>query len=328
MNINSRINNSACRSRELIPIRFYWVTLVILVSALLSACNQVPIAVESSSSDSPQTAARAFDITELSLPLVQTKNYEEPDSPKFEGRYAPELPTDPDSLTVVTYNIKGGEEVAKAVENFQTLEQLQSADIIMLQEMDETGVEQLAKELGYNYVYYPASVSREGRNTGNAILSRWPMSDTRKVILPNRHPANGQMRIAVRATIHAGASDVELYSTHTETFTTPPSYREAQINAIVEEIGAGDSLTIVGGDFNTASEGSMQSMADQFAAVGMERMAADTGSTISKLGIKLPPFDHILARGFSEITSGTVGEADASDHFPVWVQLELQDNEE
>ncbi len=328
MNIDSRINNSACRSHDLIIIRFYWVIVAILVSALLSACNQVPIAVESSSSDSPQTEVPAFNVTGLSLPLVQTKNYEDPDSLKFEGWYAPEPPTDPHSLTVVTYNIKSGEEVAKAVENFQTLEQLQSADIMMLQEMDETGVEQIAKELGYNYVYYPASVSREGRNVGNAILSRWPMSDTRKVILPNRHPANGQMRIAVHATIHAGASDVDVYSTHTETFTTPPSYREAQINAIVEDIGAGDSFAIVGGDFNTASDGSMQSMADQFAAVGMERMAAGTGSTISKLGIKLPPFDHILVRGFSEIASGTVEEADASDHFPVWVQLELQDKEE
>jgi endonuclease/exonuclease/phosphatase family metal-dependent hydrolase len=74
---------------------------------------------------------------------------------------------------------------------------LQGADIILLQEMDEAGTEHVARELAHNYVYYPASVPfMQGRNLGNAVLSRWPLTQPHKLLLPYRHLAIRQTRIA------------------------------------------------------------------------------------------------------------------------------------
>jgi endonuclease/exonuclease/phosphatase family metal-dependent hydrolase len=226
----------------------------------------------------------------------------------------------PDRLTVATYNIAHGEAWAEASEVLQTLEPLRGADIVLLQEMEETGVDQMASLLGYNYVYYPATRSPDGRNFGNAILARWPLTDWRKVILPGRHPVTGQQRIAVRASARIGNDDVIVYSTHTETPTTPASYRAVQIQAIVDDIGPGTSPVVVGGDFNTATGRGIERMEDQFATIGLTRATNDVGPTYTRFGFQPAPLDHIFVRGLAPIAAGRV-EAEASDHFPVWVQL-------
>ena len=181
----------------------------------------------------------------------------------------------------------------------------------------------MAKALRYNYVYYPAS-SRRGRNMGNAIMARWPLTDTRKVILPYPNPVSGQMRIAVRATVPMKDKEVLVYSIHTMTYPNLVSYRDAQVAAIAEDIGLGDRLVIAGGDFNTVSGRSIQRMIHQFAQIGLTRVSAAAGPTIAKLGFRPSAIDHIFTRGFSELESGKVEDAEASDHFPVWVQLAVE----
>jgi endonuclease/exonuclease/phosphatase (EEP) superfamily protein YafD len=114
---------------------------------------------------------------------------------------------------------------------------------------------------------------------------------------------------------------VTAYSIHTETYTVPVSYRRAQIEAVVEDIGPGDTPTVVGGDFNTVSKRSIDRMTEQFAAIGLSRKSAGAGPTVSKLGVKPSAADHIFTRGFCRVGRGKLEEARASDHFPVWVQL-------
>jgi endonuclease/exonuclease/phosphatase family metal-dependent hydrolase len=276
--------------------------------------------------DEIQSDATRFSIPGFGLASMKVQAYDDPIGPVFTGQYAPAPPACPDQIVVVTYNIQSGKGFVEAGEAFLKLEQLQQADIILLQEMDESGVSHMAELLGYSYVYYPASVARDGRNVGNAILARWPLTDTRKVILPHRHPVNDQMRIAIRATLDLGKSNVHVYSVHTETYSTLSSHRRAQVAAIVAAIGLGD--VIVGGDFNTVSGRSIQRMTDQFGAIGLQRDTAEVGPTISKLGIKATAADHIFSRGFTHLASGAVAEAGASDHFPVWVKLALTSVEE
>ena len=129
---------------------------------------------------------------------------------------------------MVTYNIRQGQAIQQAGEALHRAERLREVDVIALQEMEETGVERLARWLRANYVYYPAFTRRSGRNAGNAILTRWPLSGARKVILPRRHPVTGQLRIAVRATVTVGANAIAVYSVHTETYATLASHRGAQ----------------------------------------------------------------------------------------------------
>jgi len=221
---------------------------------------------------------------------------------------------------VVTYNIQKGLAVDKAGEAFQRVERLREVDVILLQEMEETGVEQLARWLRANYVYYPAFTRQNGRNAGNAILTRWPLADARKVILPRRHPVSGQLRIGVRAAVNVAGKSVAVYCVHTETYSTLASHRNAQVAAIVDDIGPGESPVIVGGDFNSVSRRSIQRLTVQFAAIGLSRVSADAGPTITKLRFR-SIVDHVFARALDPIASGTVEGADASDHVPLWVQL-------
>jgi endonuclease/exonuclease/phosphatase family metal-dependent hydrolase len=238
----------------------------------------------------------------------------------YEGQYATDPVVDTGRFVVVTYNIRKGQAIQKAGEAFQRAERLREVDVILLQEMDETGVEQLARWLRANYVYYPAFTRRNGRNAGNAILTRWPLADARKVILPRRHPVTGQLRISVRATVNVGGRDVLVHCVHTETYSTLASHRSAQVAAIVEDIGPGESPVIVGGDFNSVSRRSVRRIVEQFADIGLSHASADAGPTITKLRFR-SVVDHVYARGFRPVASGTVGDAGASDHWPLWVQL-------
>jgi len=75
--------------------------------------------------------------------------------------------------------------VDEAIKNMRDNSNLSGANIILLQEMDETGTEKIAKSLHYDYIHYPATVHPQtGRNFGNAILSKWPLQDVKKILLP------------------------------------------------------------------------------------------------------------------------------------------------
>ena len=124
-----------------------------------------------------------------------------------------------------------------------------------------------------------------------------------------------------------GRNDILVYSVHTMTYPNPVAYRDAQIAAVVEDIGDGGMPVIAGGDFNTVSGRSIQRMIDQFSAIGLTRTSSGSGPTIVKLGVRPSATDHIFTRGFTKIASGKVEDTSASDHFPVWVQVAEEEPE-
>lgn len=254
---------------------------------------------------------------------LKDETYDHPDGPRYAGQYAQDSPSPADALTVATYNINFGLAVPQAIAAFRTYEALQRASVILLQEMDEPGVELMAQALHCNYVYYPASISRYNRNFGNAVLARWPLVDGAKLILPHRHPVRDQIRIAVQATVQIGSHLVRIYSVHTETYTVPAEYRRAQTAALVDAIAdlPSEVPVIVGGDFNTVSRRSINRIVDQFGAVGLARSSAGAGPTVARLGVQATAADHIFTRGFAKLACGKVAKAGASDHFPLWVDL-------
>lgn len=259
---------------------------------------------------------------ELSQPQIEI--YEDPLGPKFEGHFAAEAPRNPETLKVASYNINDGIEVAQAIRELGMYNPLRGSDFFLLQEMDELGTETIARELQYNYIYYPSSMpARMERNFGNAILSRWPLSQPAKLILPHKHPTNKQLRIAVRATAVLPDREITLYSVHTETYTVTTQHRKAQIRAIVDDIGPGDGPVIVGGDFNTVSSRSIRRLKRLFGEVGLLRASAGAGTTVKKYKTRPSAADHIFTRGFAVKDRGTLYAARASDHFPVWVELSL-----
>ncbi len=257
----------------------------------------------------------------LRAQLPQTENYTDPAGPLLSGRYAPPTPTPPDELIVVTYNLRYGEAISQTVAAFQTIEPLPAADFILLQEMDEAGVVALARALGYDYVYAPASVAEDGDDFGNAILSRWPLSDARKIILPGLHPLTGQQRTAMRATARVGGADLMLYSTHIEIATAPVELRVAQMAAVLADVPAAAVRVIIGGDFNVVTGEGVATLAEQYAAGGLDHATPGLGPTLTRFGLRPSAADHLFTRGFAVLDAGVLGEVSASDHFPVWARL-------
>lgn len=256
-------------------------------------------------------------------------NYTDPDEPKFEGSFAPEQPPFDGDLQVVTWNIAFAEGIEQAIAELKGTEELREADIILLQEMDETGTEQIAEALGYNYVYYPASIhSRHGRNFGNAVLSRWPIIDSAKLILPHKNPSNDQIRIATRAMVDVDGRQIPVYSVHTETFWLPPQQRNDQIAAVAEEaqmmLAQHSDYAIIGGDFNTLTPDSMEALTSRLGQAGFEWVSEDAGQTLGMAGLGAT-LDHIFAANMTPLATGVFTESSASDHDPVWVTLAFEE---
>ena len=249
------------------------------------------------------------------------ENHDDPEGPIFEGSYVQKPPVYDGSFVVVTYNINLGLETELAAQELQEYEDLREADIILLQEMDDEGTELVARELGYNYVYYPASVHKHGRNFGNAILAPWPLSQPQKIILPHRAPLSQQMRIAVKAKVNVDDYEIQVFCVHTEVYSATRKHRREQVMAIVNDIGAGDDLVIVGGDFNTVSNRSIKRIVGQFDDIGLVRASKGSRATVVKYGLTPSAADHIFTRGMAVMDKGRVKHAKASDHFPLWVQL-------
>jgi endonuclease/exonuclease/phosphatase family metal-dependent hydrolase len=259
----------------------------------------------------------------LILTSRQIQNYDEPNQPLFEGSYAGKQPEFDGDIKVVTWNIKFSEEIEQAIQELMEIPELKEADILLLQEMDEEGVESIARALEYNYVYFPASVhSRHGRNFGNAILSKWPLANPTKLMLPHENPQNGQIRIATRAETTIGDKELLVYSVHTETAVLGSKKRYEQVQAIVDDIGDETTHVLVGGDFNTLTDGEIIELEEQFESIGLVRASTGAEPTVEKGGVDFS-LDHIFTKDGSVLGDGVWTESAASDHFPVWVRLIL-----
>jgi endonuclease/exonuclease/phosphatase family metal-dependent hydrolase len=151
---------------------------------------------------------------------------------------------------LASFNIEFADEVELAIQEIGQSPELNAAAVVLLQEMDADGTDAVARELGYNYVYYPGSVNH-GQDFGNAVLSRWPIVADEKLILPHRNPTNGRIRIAVSATLDTPSGSVVAFSVHTETPWLGPRARLDQARAIVADAEQFTEPVVIGGDFNT-----------------------------------------------------------------------------
>lgn len=270
----------------------------------------------------PETLAAGIVISLMLSSCGSMKNYLDPDGPAYAGGATPAHLTAPDSIRIVTYNVKFGRQIPAAIEELRGAPGISMADIVLLQEMDGAGVRTIADSLGLEYLYYPASVHRShGKDFGNAILSRWPIEEPRKIILPYSRPLSDQRRIAVAATVDTGGLRIRVVSIHTETFWMSHEKRIDQADSLLEAISGEYDNVVVGGDFNTPFRGGIEDLEGIFAHRGFVRASAGVDWTA-----RMPPFgllkmelDHIFTKGFEVVRRGTWEGAEASDHIPLWV---------
>src|SRR5262245_61372928 len=143
-------------------------------------------------------------------------NYTDPNGPMYETQHASSVSaTAAGPLRVVTFNIEYAIHVDRAIAVLRDAEALQRLDLLALQEMDAPGVEKIATALALNSLYAPGGVHPSShRDFGCALLSRWPLIEPRKVLLPHGARGTGLRRAAVGATLLRAGKRIRVYSGH------------------------------------------------------------------------------------------------------------------
>jgi endonuclease/exonuclease/phosphatase family metal-dependent hydrolase len=254
----------------------------------------------------------------LSTGCGRTINLVNVDGPKFLGSYAPppvatRAPGAP--LRVVTFNIKESREIDRAIAVLRS-DSLRGADVVALQEMDDTGVDRIARALGFNYAYYPAVIHpKTGGYQGNAILTRWPIERSWKVLLPHEGWGRRQRRAATAAVIRADGVLVLVYAVHLETMVklSDPK-RSEQARAVTEDAKGFSGPVVIAGDLNDYA------MAARIRHEGYTWTTEWVGPSHTVFSL-----DHILTRGLAPAKPVSIGVVQniwgASDHRLVWAVL-------
>jgi len=226
-------------------------------------------------------------------------------------------PRAPEHVRLVTWNTHFAQRIDRLIELLRTAEPAKHADVVMLQEVDAKGTGRIAEALGMSYVYYPAVVHPiTGRDFGNAVLSRWPIVEDEKLILPHHGRFRDSQRAATAATILLGDDSLRLYSVHLSTMVeVGPGSRREQARTVLAD-AARFRRVIVGGDMNGVGVG------DEFLACGFLWPTKDNAPTIHVF-----TWDHIFLKGLVLNDSAGTGVVDddvgASDHRAVWAVARL-----
>ena len=273
----------------------------------------------------PRSSKRVFGASALTLVLaasgcVSTQSFMQSAGPRYAGFASQEAPVpDPDrEIQVGSFNLKYGQAVEGALEVIRADPGLANVDILLMQEMDSDGTREIARALDMNWVYYPASL-RDGREFGNAILSRFPIRDDEKLLLPHESLFGSTRRIATVATVDVGDTPLRVYSVHLATpVNQSGEYREDQWDTVLAD-AEGYAHVVIGGDLNSHS---------------LPGRAADRGYVwATKEGPRTTWWarvDHIVYRGLVPTwgdSHGTIPEAEVegvSDHRPVWARARLR----
>jgi endonuclease/exonuclease/phosphatase family metal-dependent hydrolase len=191
------------------------------------------------------------------------------------GDFAPANAPASGVARVLVWNVERG----RAPEKWAEIEAVRQADVLLLCEIDDGMARsgnldiaaELAARLRLHYAYVPnyfeltrgtrsERVATRGRSNargfhGNAILSRWPLRDVRRLALPvefdwfRHYERRIGTRVALRATLDIAGAPLTIAVAHLEAFATP-AQRARQMRVLLE--GLRDApRAIVGGDFNT-----------------------------------------------------------------------------
>jgi endonuclease/exonuclease/phosphatase family metal-dependent hydrolase len=259
---------------------------------------------------------------------LNTKNYLDPSEPKYTGDYTPHpaasrqlRPEDP--FRVVTFNIAYSSHIDRALQVLRESEPLRNFDALALQEMDQRGVDQIARELGLRYVYFPAAVHpSKKRDFGCAILSPWPLEKPLKIVLPHASFGTNLRRAATVATVVRGDHRYRVYSVHLAGgMALSVASRREQVQPVIVDARASREPVIIAGDFNSYGIG------EEFTKAGFTWVTSDIGPTLHNAFFKFR-YDHIFAKDITEATvsarAGVVQDnRKASDHRPVWAVIEF-----
>lgn len=244
----------------------------------------------------------------------------------------------PQEIKVVSYNIRwrSGEELKKLIKLLQEDPEVGGAAILGLQEVDRrkkrTGhnntVKMIADELGMHYAWAapPSPKATDEEETGVAILSVYPLSDVRRIVLPHEGP-NRRRRVAVGATVDVNNRKWRVYSAHAETRLDFDKKLE-QFKAIIQDLAQypPDMPAVVMGDLNTWEAGAGRKTIKFFSDAGLKTPFGDK-PTFRRRVLMVPielELDWVLLRGLEPASYGIDRKIEISDHWPLWTNVRFK----
>lgn len=248
-------------------------------------------------------------------------------------------PASPGQLKIVSYNIRwrGGDDLKKLIALLRDDTEIGGATVIGLQEVDRhrkrTGyvntVRLMAEELGMYYAWAaPPTVSKskepQEEETGVAILSRYPLTDVHRLVLPHEGP-NGRRRVAIGATVKiTDAQPLRVYSVHGET-RMPVSKKIEAFQAVLDDLARYDKNvpSIVLGDFNTIESDAIRDVTALFTKAGFNTPFTNNEKTWKTFIIKLK-LDWLWLRNLKPFEHGIDRTIGLSDHWPLWTTITMK----
>jgi endonuclease/exonuclease/phosphatase family metal-dependent hydrolase len=225
---------------------------------------------------------------------------------------------------------------------------LPRVDVLALQEADKQtaragGIHvarELAAELKMAWVHAPAGIPRgvkpktrqwwldfeepiglyDKGDTGIALLSRFPLTEVTRIDLPWQECA-WRPRLAIGATVSVGLLRLRIFNVHVDPHAAAGGQLE-QLEVIAEQAAASTDPTMILGDFNTLSSKKCVETRGFLEARGYTT-PLPTGTPTWRGALIRLHADWIFARGVKITNWGVARPLSASDHWPVWSEVDL-----
>lgn len=222
-------------------------------------------------------------------------------------------------LRFASYNIyhggKAGYDMSKIARNITD----NRIDVIGIQEVDQAtsrngGIDTLAelsRATGYRYYAFFKTMRFDGGDYGTAILSRYPIIESEKILLES---GNSEPRALGRAKIDIGGREISFFVTHL-TFDSA-LIRRGQLTQLKDLLKNYQDF-VLSGDFNTSDLGEL----DECDGVSRINKKDDLTVTFPE---DLIAIDNIVYSNrtwrFEKINTVTDSY---SDHYMIWAEAEL-----
>ena len=244
----------------------------------------------------------------------------------------------PTVLKILSYNIRwrSGDDLKDMIKLLKDDPEIGGAAILALQEVDRrkkrSGNNNTAKiiadELGLHYAWAaPPTVNpTDEEETGVAILSVYPLSDVKRIVLP--HPGPGKRRrVALGATIEIENRQWRVYSAHAETRINFDKKLE-QFKALLDDLAQypKDMPAIIMGDFNTWEPNAHGKVTKLFLDAGLKTPFVDGKKTFRRKILLVPlelKLDWVWLRGLEAANCGIDRQIEISDHYPLWTNVKM-----
>jgi endonuclease/exonuclease/phosphatase family metal-dependent hydrolase len=239
--------------------------------------------------------------------------------------------------------------ISTAARAFSEGRLLPAVDVLALQEADKKTqraaghhvARELAEALQMSWVHVPAGIPRgekpktrqwwldfeepiglyDAGDTGVGLLSRWPLSDVTRIDLP-WHECAWRPRLAMAATVSVGGSTLQIFNAHVDPHAAVDNQLE-QLEVLVAQAESESGPTLILGDFNTLSTEKVAETRNFLESHGYATPVPSGTATWRGAGLRLHA-DWIFSRGVKIAKWGVARPLNVSDHWPIWVEVEIR----